>query len=195
MDSGVGVPIGAEVQLTDTGQLQLLDDEGKVTHPPCLPPPTHTPGSPLIPVLCTLVKLHKVDKKNEGKIRQMHPSSVTGVDDMIMLGDLNEEGLLRNLLVRHKEGKIYVSFCSSSLSAEPPSFMASIICLEMLTRHLSIPSAADFGLVFVTGVFVSMETNQPQWMENVAVFYFIKAQRCVLCHKSTLGKKQYTYII
>lgn len=33
VDPGVGVPIGAEVQLTDTGQLQLLDDEGKVTHP------------------------------------------------------------------------------------------------------------------------------------------------------------------
>lgn len=30
VDSSVGVPIGAEVHLTDTGQLQLIDDEGKV---------------------------------------------------------------------------------------------------------------------------------------------------------------------
>ena len=30
VDSGIGVPIGAEVKLTDKGQLQLIDDEGKV---------------------------------------------------------------------------------------------------------------------------------------------------------------------
>lgn len=30
MDSGVGVPIGARVKVTDGEQLCLLDDEGKV---------------------------------------------------------------------------------------------------------------------------------------------------------------------
>lgn len=30
VDTGTGVPIGAEVKVTDTGQIQLLDDEGKV---------------------------------------------------------------------------------------------------------------------------------------------------------------------
>lgn len=32
VDCSDGVPIGAEVRLSDTGQLQLIDDEGKVIY-------------------------------------------------------------------------------------------------------------------------------------------------------------------
>lgn len=43
------------------------------------------------------------------KIRHMHISSVEGVEDMISLGDLNEGGILRNLLIRYNQNFIYVS--------------------------------------------------------------------------------------
>ncbi|KAJ8418640.1 hypothetical protein AAFF_G00001390 [Aldrovandia affinis] len=107
VESDVGVPIGAEVQLTDAGQLQLVDDEGKE---------------------------QKLTKRMEESIRPMHPTSVNGVDDMIRLGDLNEAGLLRNLFIRHKEGIIY-TYTGSILVAVNPYQLLPIYTNEQVQLY------------------------------------------------------------
>lgn len=33
VDTSIGVPIGAEVRISESGQIQLIDDEGKVISP------------------------------------------------------------------------------------------------------------------------------------------------------------------
>uniref|UniRef100_A0A2I3GWC2 Myosin VIIA n=1 Tax=Nomascus leucogenys TaxID=61853 RepID=A0A2I3GWC2_NOMLE len=76
------VPIGAVVKLCDSGQIQVVDDEGNE---------------------------HWISPQNATHIKPMHPTSVHGVQDMIRLGDLNEAGILRNLLIRYRDHLIYVS--------------------------------------------------------------------------------------
>ena len=74
--------IGARVQLSDSGRIKVVDDDGKE---------------------------HWVDSKTQ--MRHMHSTSVEGVEDMISLGDLNESGILRNLFIRYMDHLIYVSVC------------------------------------------------------------------------------------
>nr|XP_023011302.2 unconventional myosin-VIIa [Maylandia zebra] len=156
VDTGTGVPIGAEVKVTDTGQIQLLDDEGKE---------------------------HKLKKLNEKSIRPMHPTSVNGVDDMIRLGDLNEAGLLRNLLVRHKEGIIY-TYTGSILVAVNPYQLLPIYTIEhvhMYTdRRLGEMPPHVFSIA--DSCFFNMRRNR-------------KNQCCVISGESGAGKTESTKLM
>lgn len=75
--------IGGRVKFTQSGKIQVIDDDGKEEW---------------------------LDGKTQ--IRHMHPTSVEGVEDMIGLGDLNEAGILRNLFTRYMDNLIYVGLQS-----------------------------------------------------------------------------------
>jgi len=74
------VPIGAVVKSVDGLGMLLTDDQGQERF---------LGGSSL------------------GDVQSMHPSCISGVDDMIQLGELSEAGILRNLLIRYYSHKIY----------------------------------------------------------------------------------------
>ncbi|XP_058601232.1 unconventional myosin-VIIb [Onychostoma macrolepis] len=107
IDSTIGVPIGGYVKVSASGQCCLIDDEGKERHIP---------------------------EGEKASLKPMHPTSVEGVDDMIRLGDLSEAGLLRNLLVRHKQGSIY-TYIGSVLVAMNPYQMLPIYTAEQVDQY------------------------------------------------------------
>ena len=74
------VAVGATVQYSESGRIRVVDDDGKE---------------------------HWIDGRQQ--IRHMNVSSYTHMEDMILLGDLNEAGILRNLFLRYKDNFIYVS--------------------------------------------------------------------------------------
>ncbi|KAF3691274.1 Unconventional myosin-VIIa [Channa argus] len=156
VDTGIGVPIGAEVKVTDTGQLQLIDDEGKE---------------------------HKIKKKTEGTIRPMHPTSVKGVDDMIRLGDLNEAGLLRNLLVRHKEGIIY-TYIGSILVAVNPYQLLPLYTTEHVHSYTDrrMGELPPHVFAIADNCFFNMRRNR-------------KNQCCVISGESGAGKTESTKLM
>uniref|UniRef100_A0A8C1ZX99 Myosin VIIBb n=1 Tax=Cyprinus carpio TaxID=7962 RepID=A0A8C1ZX99_CYPCA len=100
-------PIGGYVKVSASGQFCLIDDEGKER---CIP------------------------EGEKASLKPMHPTSVEGVDDMIRLGDLSEAGLLRNLLVRHKQGSIY-TYVGSVLVAMNPYQMLPIYTAEQVDLY------------------------------------------------------------
>uniref|UniRef100_A0A8K9UTT7 Myosin VIIBa n=1 Tax=Oncorhynchus mykiss TaxID=8022 RepID=A0A8K9UTT7_ONCMY len=121
-------------------------------------------------------------KKEEG-FRPMHPTSVNGVDDMIRLGDLNEAGLLRNLLVRHKDGIIY-TYTGSILVAVNPYQLLPLYTTEQVHLYTDrrLGELPPHVFAIADSCFFNMRRNK-------------KDQCCVISGESGAGKTESTKLM
>uniref|UniRef100_A0A673L3P1 Unconventional myosin-VIIa-like n=1 Tax=Sinocyclocheilus rhinocerous TaxID=307959 RepID=A0A673L3P1_9TELE len=150
------VPFGAVVKLCDSGHIQVLDDEGKE---------------------------HRICLQNATNIKPMHPTSIQGVEDMIRLGDLNEAGILRNLLIRYNDRVIYTYTGSILIAVNPyqllPIYTPDHIRLYTNEKIGEMPPHI-FGIA--DNCYFSMQRNN-------------KDQCCIISGESGAGKTESTKLI
>ncbi|XP_028626468.1 unconventional myosin-VIIa isoform X2 [Grammomys surdaster] len=156
------VPIGAMVKLCDSGQIQVVDDEGNE---------------------------HWISPQNATHIKPMHPTSVHGVEDMIRLGDLNEAGILRNLLIRYRDHLIYTScegwtYTGSILVAVNPYQLLSIYSPEHIRQYTNkkIGEMPPHIFAIADNCYFNMKRNN-------------RDQCCIISGESGAGKTESTKLI
>ncbi|XP_053334493.1 unconventional myosin-VIIa isoform X3 [Clarias gariepinus] len=150
------VPVGAVVKLCDSGLIQVLDDEGQE---------------------------HWISPQNATNVKPMHPTSIHGVEDMISLGDLNEAGILRNLLIRYNERVIY-TYTGSILVAVNPYQLLPIYTADHIRLYTNkkIGTMPPHIFSIADNCYFNMQRNN-------------KNQCCIISGESGAGKTESTKLI
>lgn len=71
-------------------------------------------------------------------VKSMHRSSVEGVEDMILLGELHESSLLHNLRLRYLEQKIYTYTGTILVAVNPYCEISGLYSLDMVRKYENV---------------------------------------------------------
>uniref|UniRef100_A0A8C5PFG3 Myosin VIIB n=1 Tax=Leptobrachium leishanense TaxID=445787 RepID=A0A8C5PFG3_9ANUR len=150
------LPIGTVVKDSSATETLLVDEDGKE---------------------------HWISSSNLKRVHPMHPSSSTGVEDMIRLGELNEAGIVHNLHIRYKEKKIY-TYTGAILVAVNPYEELPFYDTEQIQeyRNRRIGDLPPHIFALADSCFFNMQRNDID-------------QCCVISGESGAGKTESTKLM
>ncbi|XP_051155446.1 myosin-VIIa-like [Leptopilina boulardi] len=154
LKSEFDVPVGCKIVNIDKKKIQIRDDDG------------------------TLEWI-----KEDQMIKLMHSTSISGVDDMIKLGELQEHAILKNLHIRYNQNIIY-TYTGSMLIAVNPYQVLNVYTYNEINLYRGKKIGIESPHIFAIGDNCFME------MKNT------KIDQCiVISGESGAGKTESTKLI